>query len=161
MRNPNEIFSRLIQIGMLTDDLDTTLANLESTLGIGPFRIAVYPPIVEQDCERYYHGIPADFKGKFCFFNFGNIEFEVIQPMGGKNIWSEFLEKNDGPGLHHLKYLVDSHDEVREHFEKLGIAEIQSGASVGVNKGRSWVYYDTYEALGFYTEVMNELKKGD
>jgi hypothetical protein len=158
MRTAKEIFSNLIQIGMITDDAEKTLENLEKTLGIGPFRVVEYPPKDEIDCKRFVNQMPSNFTGKFCFFNFGNIEFEVIQPTGGENIWSEFLKMNNGPGLHHLKYMIQSHEEVHEHFEKLGIKEIQSGASVGLNKGRVWAYYDTYETLGFYTEVMNEKK---
>ena len=159
MKTPKELFSNLIQIGMITDDAETTLRNLEETLGMGPFRVVDYPPHDEPDCERYLFDVPADFTGKFCFFNCGNIEFEVIQPTGGENIWTDFLKKNKGPGLHHLKYMVQSHDEVREHFNRLGIKEVQSGASVGLNKGRSWSYYDTVDSIGFYTEVMNEKKR--
>ncbi len=160
MREPKELFKNLIQIGMIVEDLDSTLQNLEEIIGMGPFRVAEYPPADEPNCERTYYEKDGDYRGKFCFFNYGNIEFEVIQPLEGQNIWTDFLKNNNGYGLHHLKFLVEDHQEIKQYFDLKGIKRIQSGASVGINKGKSWAYYDTKEKLGFYIEVMNDLKKG-
>lgn len=160
MREPKELFKNLIQIGMIVEDLDSTLQNLEEIIGMGPFRVAEYPPADEPNCERTYLEKDGDYRGKFCFFHYGNIEFEVIQPLEGQNIWTDFLKNNHGYGLHHLKFLVDDHQEIKQYFDSKGIKRIQSGASVGINKGKSWAYYDTKEKLGFYIEVMNDLKKG-
>lgn len=159
MREPKEIFRNLIQVGLIVEDLDTALSNLEEIIGMGPFRIAEYPPKDEPNCERTYYESDGNYKGKFCFFHYGNIEFEVIQPVEGDNIWFDYLKENKGSGLHHLKFLVDDHQEVKEFFESKGVHRIQSGASVGINKGKSWAYYDTKEKFGFYIEVMNDLKK--
>jgi len=150
-------FEKLIQIGLVVSDLDTTLVNLQDLLGMGPFRIVSYPPKGAEDCPRVYRDQPGDFTAKFCFFDYGNIEFEVIQPLSGQNIWSEFLEKN-GPGLHHIKFLVEDMPAAARHLTSKGAPLIQSGASVGKNAGRTWAFYDTQPQLGFYTEIMNVLK---
>ena len=153
---PKEFFSRLIQVGVIVRDLDRALENYARLLGIESFRISKYPPDDEPNCERTYMGKSGNFSAKFCFFDYGNIELELIQPLSGENIWDDFLKVQGDICIHHLKYLVKDHAQVEEHFKKLGVEKIQSGASVGINKGRSWAFYDTMDALGFYTEVMNE-----
>ncbi|MHB1393338.1 MAG: VOC family protein [Clostridia bacterium] len=157
MLNDNT-FKNPIQIGLIAEDLDSTLENLQNILGIGPFRIVDYPPAEKKDLKRFYKGEPSDFTAKFCFFDLGNIEFEVIQPLTGKSIWRDFLDKK-GPGLHHIKFNVDEHGSAREHFESKGIEVSQMGASVGKNEGKEWVFYNTYDAVGFAVEVMNTIIK--
>lgn len=152
-----EMFSRLIQVGVIVKDKDHTLEKYKNILGMDKFRIAKYPPDDEPNCERIYMGKDGNFSAYFCFFNYDNIELEVIQPIEGENIWSDFLSVSGDIKIHHLKYLVKDHKAVEEHFKKFGIKKIQSGASVGINKGKVWAFYDTMDLLGFYTEVMNEL----
>ena len=35
----------------------------------------------------------------------GTVELDLIQPMEGKTIWSDFLSER-GPGIHHLRFNV-------------------------------------------------------
>jgi len=154
--DPKKIFNNPIQIGILVDDLDKYLNNLESILGMGPWRIANFPPEGNEDVYREYHGEPSDFKAKFCFYHLGNIEIEIIQPLEGKNIWRDWIDKH-GPGIHHIKFLVDEHKDVEEYLNSKGINVYQKGASVGINKGKEWCFYDTYDKFGFDLEIMNKI----
>jgi len=154
--NPKRTFRNPIQIGLLVDDLDSYLENLDQILGMGPWRIASFPPDSNPDVYREYHGEPADFKAKFCFYHLGNIEIEVIQPLEGKNIWRDWIDKH-GQGIHHIKFLVPEHDESKAYLKDNGIDLYQWGASVGINAGKEWLFYNTYEKLGFDLELMNEI----
>ena len=89
----------------------------------------------------------------------GNIELEIIQPLDGKNIWRDWIDKH-GEGIHHIKFLVPEHDDSREYLNEKSIKVIQRGASVGKNAGKEWVFYDTYDKLGFDLEIMNEIVRG-
>lgn len=102
--NPKDYFKNPIQIGVLVDDLESYLKKLESVFGIGPFRIAEYPPEGTAPF-REYRGKEGNFIAKFCFYHLGNIELELIQPISGDNIWREHIDKH-GQGIHHLKFLV-------------------------------------------------------
>jgi hypothetical protein len=42
--DPKEVFRKPIQIGLLVDDLETVIQNLETIFGIGPFRVVNFPP---------------------------------------------------------------------------------------------------------------------
>jgi mannose-6-phosphate isomerase len=154
--NPKRTFINPIQIGILVDDLDEYLKNLEEITGMGSWRIASFPPESQPDVYREYHGEPADFKAKFCFYHLGNIEIELIQPLEGKNIWRDWIDKH-GQGIHHIKFLVPEHEESRSFLKEKGIDLYQWGASVGINAGKEWLFYDTYDKLGFDLELMNKI----
>lgn len=149
-------FRKVIQIGMVVEDLDKTLQAFEQLLGIGPFRVVEYPPADEPWCRREYKGQPADFTARFSFFHFGNIELEVIQPLEGESIWRDFL-RTHGPGLHHLKFSVDRLEPADRFLRQQGFACGQQGAAVGPNKGKTWAYYDLDGALPLCIELMNEV----
>ena len=153
--NPARTFKNPIQIGILVDDLEEYLANLEDVLGWAPWRIAEFPPVGNEDVYREYHGEPSDFSAKFCFFHLGNIEIELIQPLEGKNIWRDWIDKH-GQGIHHIKFLVPEHEESNQYLiEEKGINLYQWGASVGPNTGKEWLFFDTYDKFGFDLETMN------
>lgn len=154
--NPKRVFKNPIQVGILVDDLDAYLKNLEEILGMGPWRIAEFPPAGNEDLYREYHGEPSDFKAKFCFYHLGNIELEIIQPLEGKNIWRDWIDEH-GQGIHHIKFLVPEHTESRKYLNSKGIDVYQWGASVGINAGKEWVFYDTYDRFGFDLEIMNKI----
>lgn len=151
---PKDVFTKPIQVGVLVKDLEAYLERLNNVFGIGPFRIAEYPPEGEKPYMEY-HGEKGDFKAKFCFYSLGNIELELIQPLEGENIWTDFLEEH-GAGLHHLKFLVPEHEGVRNYLKENGYEIYQQGAAVGPNKGRVWAFYPTYKDIGFDVEIMNE-----
>ncbi len=156
MNVPASVFNNPIQIGIIVKDLEKTLENLQNILGIGPFRIVDFPPEGEEDVKMIYKGEPAKFTAKFCFYDLGNIELELIQPLTGKTVWQDFLDKK-GPGLHHIKFNVPTHKPTREYLASKGIEVSQMGASVGKNAGKEWVFYDTEELVGFAVETMNEI----
>ena len=54
---PNETFRNPIQIGLLVDDLEKVMQNLEEIFGIGPFRIVDFPP-------PGYEDVMPNIKGK-------------------------------------------------------------------------------------------------
>lgn len=157
--NPKDYFKDPIQIGVLVNDLEQYLEKLESVFGIGPFRIAEYPPKGTSPF-REYRGKNGNFIAKFCFYHLGNIELELIQPISGDNIWQEHIDKH-GQGIHHIKFLVPDHKPIEEYLNENGYHIIQQGEGVGPNAGKIWAFYDTYDDIGFDVELMNELKKVD
>ncbi|MFI3174308.1 MAG: VOC family protein [Bacillota bacterium] len=152
--NAKETFKDPIQIGILVKDLDSYLKKLDEVFGMGPFRIAEYPP---QGATPYreYRGKDGNFTAKFCFYHLGNIELELIQPLSGDNIWSDHIEKH-GEGLHHLKFLVPEHEPVQKYLNENGYVISQQGQGVGPNAHRVWTFYETYQDIGFDLEIMND-----
>lgn len=157
--DPKKIFRNPIQIGLICRDLDTTLENFRKILGMEEWRIAPFPPEGHEDVTRVYHEEKEDFTAKFCFFDLGNIEFEIIQPLTGKSVWFDYLDRTpNGLGLHHIKFMADRNEPVKEYFDSIGIPRVTYGEGVGPNAGRTWTFYDTFEKLGFDIEVINRIR---
>jgi len=152
-----EIFKNMnnpIQIGILVKDANQVMKKMKDVLGWGEWRVGEFPPENHTgELIREYRGKAGKFKAKFCFLELGNIELELIEPISGENIWSDFIEKH-GSCIHHIKFLVDDFDGIEEYFEKEGMNIIQKGSSVGINAGKVWAFLDTFDEFGFDLEIM-------
>jgi len=156
-KDPKKIFKKFLHVGVVVRDLERTLNTLTNVFDVGPFKILDFPPKDEEsEIEMTYHGKPADFSAKFCFADMGNIELEIIQPISGKSVWFDFLEKH-GEGIHHIKFLVSDLQETKQYLDEYNFELTQSGSAVGVNKGKTWAYFGTEDKIGFVIEVLNEL----
>ena len=57
----------------------------------------------------------------------GGIGLELIQPLKGRSVYGEFLEKK-GEGIHHLAFMVEDLDAEIADMEKRGFKVVQTGA---------------------------------
>jgi methylmalonyl-CoA/ethylmalonyl-CoA epimerase len=150
--NPNSIEPNVDQIGIVVHDLHSMVANLSQLFGIGPFRVMEWP-IEGVDPQATYHSNPGNYRLLLAFATIGNTQLEIIQPLEGQNIYSDFLVEH-GPGLHHFRITVPDFEEKVASMEASGIKNIASGT--GVHIGSKWAYFDTSELL---EGVVVELRK--
>ena len=143
-------FQTAIQLGVVVADLEQSMEALTTVFGIGPFRVVDCPP-PERAQQQKYFGEPAQFHTRQAFADLGSIELELIQPLDGKSIWSDFLEEK-GPGLHHLRFNVPDHQALTSYLVDKGMPPTQEGA--GIREGSYWVNYATEKAVGFIIEVL-------
>jgi methylmalonyl-CoA/ethylmalonyl-CoA epimerase len=134
----------LDQIGIVVHDLYAVTEELTRLFGIGPFRIFEWP-LEEVDPQATYHGQPADFRLLLAFVKVGTIQIEIIQPLEGQNIYSDFLQEH-GPGLHHFRLTTPEFEQGVAALIRAGIENIASGT--GVHVGSKWAYFDTTSQLG-------------
>jgi methylmalonyl-CoA/ethylmalonyl-CoA epimerase len=80
-------------------------------------------------------------------------ELELIQPLDGQSLYSEWLSER-GEGLHHLAVVVGSLDETIAALEKAGCANIQSGHGFAPDGKGGYAYFDTTDVLGFILEAV-------
>lgn len=150
-------FRTAIQVGVVVRDLEQSVAALTAIFDIGPFRMAECPaPGREQ--QQLYHGEPARFRARQAFADLGSVELELIQPLEGRSIWSDFLAER-GPGIHHLRFNVPDHMALSAYLKNQGIAKTQEGA--GIRDGSYWVNYDTEKLLGFIIEILQPAPGSD
>jgi catechol 2,3-dioxygenase-like lactoylglutathione lyase family enzyme len=133
-----------VQIAWVTKDLDATENALTSLLGA---RKWVRVPDVHFGPDTCtYRGQPADFVAHISFSYAGDTQLELIAPVSGESVYSEFLDRA-GPGLHHICIEVDDVDEA------------VSGAEVvarGLMPGGMEFAYVTAEAAGVpYIEIAH------
>ena len=137
-RSPSKFqVKALNQVGMVVRDLEGTAWNYWNLLGIGPWEIYTreYPAFY----DRTYYGKPAFAKERSAVANAGDVQLEMIEPLGGKSIYADFL-KEHGEGLHYLNFLVDDINTAAAALTEMGYPSIQS-VRYGQPKERSGFSY--------------------
>ena len=140
------------QVGIVVRDLHAMIEMFNQILGISDFRVMEWP-MEGIDPESTYHGKPGNYRLLLGFATVGKTQIEIVQPLEGQNIYSDFLEAH-GPGLHHIRLTVPDFDERGADLDEKGIKNIASGT--GVHVGSKWAYFDTSEPL---QGVIIELRK--
>ena len=140
------------QIGIVVEDMDRAIEYFASAFGIGPFRV------VDGGMEGVlWRGKPINAKLKVAFARSGPLQVELIQPVEGKNIYTEFLESK-GEGLHHLGFQVDDLEAMLVELEKDGIEPIfhQSLPHLGI----AFAYLNTDKIGGVIFELIERRRVG-
>lgn len=88
-----------VQIAWVTTQLDATEKALTGLLGVRKWVRMPQVHFAPDTCS--YHGEPADFVADISLSYLGDMQLELIEPVRGQNIYSDFLREN-GPGLHHI-----------------------------------------------------------
>lgn len=142
------------QVGIVVRDLHLMVEKLNQLFGIGPFRIMEWP-LEGVDPQATYHGKPGSYRLLLAFATIGKTQLEIVEPLEGQNIYSDFLESH-GPGLHHIRMTVPDFEERVNALTNAGIENIASGT--GVHIGSKWAYFDTTDVLeGLIVELRKKL----
>jgi catechol 2,3-dioxygenase-like lactoylglutathione lyase family enzyme len=97
----NNISLHFHHVGLVVSDIRKAIKYL-SSLGIGPFENPYRdPPLL----EKLLYGKPTEYSLELSNGKLGEIYLELIQPIEGKSIWKDFLDKN-GEGIHHIGFVV-------------------------------------------------------
>jgi catechol 2,3-dioxygenase-like lactoylglutathione lyase family enzyme len=110
-----------VQIAWVTPDLDATEAALTNLLGVKKWVRLPDVHFAPETCT--YRGEPADFHANISLSYLGEMQLELIAPVRGASIYSEFLRANPAGGLHHI--CTEAADV--EHFD----AALSSAAARG------------------------------
>jgi len=107
--------------------------------------------VAESNSSRptLYRGVPSDAKAKLAFFSMDNLQIELIQPLGGKSTWQEFLDTY-GEGIHHIAFEVKGIDGIEKRFELQGNPTVQRGGW----DGGAYSYIDASKDLGCVLELL-------
>lgn len=141
-----DLWSRTYQVGVVVRDIDRAVEFYER-LGIGPF---VEGPSAHTLERKIYGRDNPDVKVKGLITQMGPIEFELLQPVAGRGIQAEFLEKH-GEGVVHLCAHTDDLDRDVADLTALGYRVISSGL---LDDGGKFAYFDTREVGGLVLELF-------
>ena len=111
------------QIAWVTADLEATETALTGLLGVRKWVRIPDVHFAPEACS--YRGMPADFVASISLSYLGDMQLELISPVRGENIYSDFL-RDHGPGLHHI--CMDA--ESPEQFEAALAQAVEQGAAV-------------------------------
>jgi catechol 2,3-dioxygenase-like lactoylglutathione lyase family enzyme len=97
-----------VQIAWVTSDLDATESTLSALLGARKWIRMAGVHFAPDSCS--YRGQPADFVADIALSYAGDMQLELIAPVSGRSIYSDFLD-DSGPGLHHICVEADDPDD--------------------------------------------------
>ncbi|MFJ4652013.1 VOC family protein [Nocardia sp. NPDC088792] len=114
----------VMQIAWVVEDI----AAAEEFLGtlLGARKWARMPDVHFGPETSTYRGEPADHTAHVSLSYRGDMQLELIQPVSGVSIYTEFLERS-GPGLHHICLEPDDYDAALREAAAQGIDVVQDG----------------------------------
>ena len=121
----NAFLGKLVEVCLVTEDHERTMAGLVR-LGIGPFRVYTFDDTTM--AAPTYHGEPSPFSLRVCFAVNEGLTWEIMQPLTGRTIMREFLDRH-GEGIHHVAFDCDGMpwEQRIAEFTARGFPQTQSG----------------------------------
>jgi methylmalonyl-CoA/ethylmalonyl-CoA epimerase len=147
---PAGFLGKIRQVCMVTADYRRAVEAM-LRVGIGPWTVHTFSP---KTCtELTYYGRPAHHAFKSALADMPTVLWEVIQPLSGENIYSDFLNQN-GEGVHHLLFECQgiSWNEKVRGLESAGYTCIQSGKWLGKT---TYAYFDAKPSIGTLIEIVD------
>ena len=141
----------ITQVAIVVKDIDKARNAWAQLLGAEAPGVSV----AESHFSRptLYKGSPSDAKAKLAFFSMDNIQIELIQPLGGKSTWQDYLDTY-GEGIHHIAFEVKDIDGIEKRFELQGNPTVQRGGW----DGGAYSYIDASKDLGCMLELLENFR---
>ena len=126
------------QCAVVVEDLDEAVRRWAEHLGIGPWTAyRLEAPLLK---EMRYHGEEVEFSLRHALAWQGDLQFELVQPLGGPSIFADHLADH-GEGLHHVgKYVADHAAAVAEALGA-GFVPLQSARGFGAEGDGAFAYF--------------------
>jgi catechol 2,3-dioxygenase-like lactoylglutathione lyase family enzyme len=133
-----------VQIAWVTQDLAATETTLTALLGAKKWVRMAGVHFGPEACT--YRGEPADFVADISLSYAGDTQLELIAPVSGESIYTEFLDRC-GPGLHHI--CVET-DNIQAALDERDAEVVQRGVMPG---GMEFAYVSAAQAGVPYLEI--------
>lgn len=140
------------QIAIVVHDIEQACKRWAEILGV-----PVPNVILTQrghEVNMTYRGQPSNAQAKLAFFNLGQVQLELIEPIGEPSTWKEALDKN-GESVHHIAFWVEDMQASVDFLKQHGIPMIQRG---DMGEGQ-YAYFDAEEKLGVQIELLERVRK--
>ena len=155
------------QVAWVVQDIEAAEVFFREILGIP--RFLKMENLRAQDLEGMYYGQSGDFAFHLYLTYSGETMLELIQPVSGKSIYSDFLDRYHGNGVQHVAYTVpeSEFDSAVSDLSGKGYA-ISQRLTLPVARV---AYFNTEAEIGVMTEIIgiteagyqliDQLKSGD
>lgn len=137
----------VVQVGILVCDIETKSRAWSEILGLPQPEIIVTDTYDKTQAE--YLGKPTQARCKLAFLKMGQLDVELIEPIGSPSTWQAHLDEK-GEGLHHIAFVIQGMKERIAYLDAKGIPLLQRGEYEG---GR-YAYMDGMQQLGTVLELL-------
>jgi len=142
----------ITQVGIMVRDIEQSVQTYSRIFGVDK------PPIIiTADYEKAhtnFKGQASPAKAKLAFFNMGQVQIELIEPIGEPSTWKEHLDQR-GQSVHHLAFVVPDTDKAVQFLDEQGMGIDQQGDYTG---GR-YTYIDSVSQLGVALELLENFNE--
>jgi len=145
--NGKRLFTKVVQVAMVVNDIDASVRRYWADLGIGPWKLYTLDP--SNTLNMTFHGKPVQHAFRAALTDIGDIEWELIQPLDTRSVYAEHLSKH-GEGLHHVAFDVKDFTQVTKELENKGYENVQSGSPWGIE---TYVYFALNRGLACTAEL--------
>jgi hypothetical protein len=136
----------MFQIAYVVPDLRSGMEQCKRIFGVDQF-------LVLNDVAFANHqlrGRASNARQNVAFGFASSANLELIEPLDGESIYSEFLLTHSQGGFHHIGYKVADFETARQTMLS-DFEELQSGR---FGMGTYFSYFDTVSAIGHVTELL-------
>lgn len=157
MASKTPFVSNFAHIAWVIKDITVAQRFFREAMGIGTFSKAEI--IRLEEFEGTYYGEPCDAESLVSIAYSGGTFIELIQPLSGRSIFQDYLDKNLAGGVHHIAYSIPvaNLDKAICEMANKGLPVITS-----VNHPiAKIVFFDTSKDIGVFTEVMGITEEGE
>ncbi|MDQ4054775.1 MAG: VOC family protein [Actinomycetota bacterium] len=138
----------VIQVAWVVDDIAATEGLLGEQFGASAWtRI---PDVRFEAGSTTYRGRAAELVAHVSLAYAGDLQLELIQPVSGESVHTEFLASH-GPGLHHVCFATDDVDAACARAEAAGHVVAQRGSMM--DGEIDFAYLDCSSAGAPYVEL--------
>ena len=137
----------ITQVGLIVQDIEAKARAWAEVLGL-----PVPETMITDSYERAqteYNGKPSNARAKLAFFHLGQVDLELIEPVGKPSTWQDQLDEH-GDSLHHIAFEIEGMSEKVTYLEAKGLSLVQRGEYPG---GR-YAYINGNAQLGAILELL-------
>jgi methylmalonyl-CoA/ethylmalonyl-CoA epimerase len=147
--NEKPLFSKILQIFIVVDDVDRYVRTYQDTYGIGPWSYLDFSDAAVP--HKTVRGKPGKYQLKLAVCDSLNVNLALIQPLDEHSIFAQHL-RTKGPGLHHLLVTGgQSYEESLSTLQARGNQAVQGGTTAN---GLEYSYVDASRDLGMVIELL-------
>ena len=138
----------VVQIGIIVKDIRKSARQYAEVFGIPEPEVS--PIAADEFAHTHFHGQASTAQGLGAYFKMGQVEMELIQPVGTPSTWEEFL-RTHGEGIHHIAFVTQDMQAAKEFLASKGMETVQEGAW----DGGQYAYIDGTGQLGMILELLH------
>jgi catechol 2,3-dioxygenase-like lactoylglutathione lyase family enzyme len=137
----------ITQVAIVVKDIEAKARAWAEVLGL-PVPEIIITDTYER-AQTQYNGQPSEARARLAFFHLGQVDLELIEPIGEPSTWHDQLDRH-GDSLHHIAFEIEGMPEKVAFLDAKGIPLVQRGEYTG---GR-YAYFDANTQLGAIIELL-------
>jgi len=140
----------VIQKAWVLSNIEQAAQKWSAALNIGPFYLTEYKPAVFENIE--YRGKPGKLHMKTAIAYAGDVQIELVEPLGSYPCAYFDTIDEGSSGFHHLCYWSDDIDADLAHYAKQGF-EVANQGQMAFG-GPRFAYIDASATIGCMIELL-------